>query len=140
MANEQTPDAEQLQYLHGLYMQQYNLIVNNINSYANVIASLKSNIEAFEKHAELRNKSALMPLDGGTFVEVKVGNMEKAVVGVGSGYFVEKGLPEAKAFLEENVKKEEELLEKMSEQKAVVEAELVKIEAQLSSLQQEEMK
>ena len=52
---------------------------------------------------EKKNAELLVPIGGSSYVQVKLANPDKVVVGLGSGVSVEKTLPEAKALLKERL-------------------------------------
>lgn len=58
-------------------------------------------LESIEKEKE--NAELLVPIGGSSYVQVKLANSDKVVVGMGSGVSVEKTLPEAKAVVKERL-------------------------------------
>jgi prefoldin alpha subunit len=52
---------------------------------------------------EKKNAELLVPIGGSSYVQVKLANPDKVIVGLGSGVSAEKTLPEAKALLKERL-------------------------------------
>ena len=64
-------------------------------SYANIT------LEGIEKEKE--NAEMLVPIGGGSYINVKLANSEKIIVGMGAGVSIEKTLPEAKSIVKERI-------------------------------------
>ena len=64
-------------------------------SYANMT------LEGIEKEKE--NAEMLVPIGGGSYINVKLANSEKVIVGMGAGVSIEKTLPEAKSIVKERI-------------------------------------
>jgi prefoldin alpha subunit len=64
-------------------------------SYANMT------LEGIEKEKE--NSEMLVPIGGGSYINVKLANSEKVIVGMGAGVSIEKTLPEAKSIVKERI-------------------------------------
>jgi prefoldin alpha subunit len=58
-------------------------------------------LDGVEKEKE--NAELLVPIGGSSYVQVKLANPDKVVVGLGAGVSAEKTLPEAKALLKERL-------------------------------------
>jgi prefoldin alpha subunit len=52
---------------------------------------------------EKKNAEILVPIGGSSYVQVKLANPDKVIVGLGAGVSAEKSLPEAKALLKERL-------------------------------------
>ena len=64
-------------------------------SYANMT------LESIEKEKE--NAEMMVPIGGSNFINVKLANPDKVVVGLGAGVSIEKTLPEAKIIVKERI-------------------------------------
>ena len=64
-------------------------------SYANMT------LEGIEKEKE--NAEMLVPIGGGSYINVKLANSERVIVGMGAGVSIEKTLPEAKSIVKERI-------------------------------------
>jgi prefoldin alpha subunit len=64
-------------------------------SYANMT------LEGIEKEKE--NAEMLVPIGGGSYINVKLANPEKVIVGMGAGVNIEKTLPEAKSIVKQRI-------------------------------------
>ncbi len=125
----------QLRYLQTIYTQQYDVLANEMATFSLALGALQRNIEMLEKKAVLENSNVLMSGEGGAYIKAKIEKMEKALVYVGGGYLVEKDTEEAKQFLKDNYKKQEDTLKKLSTERTRIEKELVDIAYKLSVLE-----
>jgi len=125
---------EQLRYLQSLYTQEYEAILSEISNYSLIYNATKRNIEVLENLGMLENGKILLNLEGGTYIEARLNKIERALVYVGSGYLVEKGLEEAKAFLSENRQREEQLMNELTKQKESIEKSLIDITFELEKI------
>jgi prefoldin alpha subunit len=64
-------------------------------SYANMT------LEGIEREKE--NAEMLVPIGGGSYINVKLANPEKVIVGMGAGVNIEKTLPEAKSIVKQRI-------------------------------------
>lgn len=127
----------QLQYLQQIYSQQYQALEDNIATYTIAQSSLQRNVELLDKADLLKGSDMLMDGEGGTYIDAKLGNMERVLVYVGAGYIVEKPVAQAKTFLKENEAKGEQLLKRLVADKQKVESELIDIAYKMNALQQQ---
>jgi len=80
--------------------------LNMINAVLTDLSLATMTLDTLEK--EKQDTELLVPVGGSSYVQAKLGNTEKIIVGIGAGVSVERTLPEAK----EIVKKRLEDLEK----------------------------
>ncbi|MCJ7762981.1 prefoldin subunit alpha [Candidatus Bathyarchaeota archaeon] len=65
---------------------------------------------------EKKNAEILVPIGGSSYIQVKLANPDKVVVGLGAGVSVEKSLPEAKALLKERLDEVEKSMQAAQQQ------------------------
>ena len=135
---DQEMNLEQLKYMQGVYGQEYEALAANINSYVSLSAMMSRNIEFIENVERVKGSNMLLNLEAGTYIEVKASNTDKVFTYVGFGYVVEKSKDEAKVFLEENRKKTDEIVKKLTADREKIETELMSIELKLNSMPREE--
>ncbi len=135
---DQEMSLEQLKYMQGVYGQEYEALAANINSYVSLSAMMSRNIEFIENVERVKGSNMLLNLEAGTYIEVKASNTDKVFTYVGFGYVVEKSKDEARAFLEENKKKTDEIVKKLAADREKIETELMNIELKLNSMPREE--
>ena len=58
-------------------------------------------LEGLEKEKE--NSEMMVPIGGGSYINVKLASAEKVVVGMGAGVSIEKTLPEARSIVKERI-------------------------------------
>lgn len=127
----------QLQYLQQIYSQQYQALEDNIATYTIAQSALQRNIEMLEKTELLKGANILMDGEGGTYIDAKMGNLERVLVYIGAGYIVEKSAEQAKSFLKDNETKGEQLMKRLAADKQKVENELIDIAYKMNALQQQ---
>ncbi len=135
---DQEMNLEQLKYMQGVYGQEYEALAANINGYVSLSVMMSRNIEFIENVERVKGSNMLLNLEAGTYMEVKASNTDKVFTYVGFGYVVEKSKDEAKAFLEENRKKTDEIVKKLTVDREKIETELMSIELKLNSMPREE--
>jgi prefoldin, archaeal alpha subunit/eukaryotic subunit 5 len=108
----------QLRYLQNIYSQQYEMIESEIATYSLALSAINKNIDMLEDPDKINNKEMLLNGEGGTYIVAKIKPVEQVITYVGAGYLVEKSLEDAKAFLNDNRKKQEENLRRLSEEEA----------------------
>jgi prefoldin alpha subunit len=65
---------------------------------------------------EKKNAEILVPIGGSSYVQVKLANPDKVIVGLGAGVSAEKSLPEAKALLKERLDELEKSMQAAQQQ------------------------
>jgi prefoldin alpha subunit len=65
---------------------------------------------------EKKNAEILVPIGGSSYIQVKLANPDKVVVGLGAGVSAEKTLPEAKALLKERLEELEKSMQAAQQQ------------------------
>jgi len=65
---------------------------------------------------EKKNAEILVPIGGSSYVQVKLANPDKVIVGLGAGVSAEKTLPEAKALLKERLDELEKSMQAAQQQ------------------------
>ncbi len=136
MAQEELGE-DQLRYMKDLYAQEYESVIANMNNYIASSSTIARNIEFIEKLDQVKGKNMLLNLEAGTYIEAKPGNVEKIFTYVGFGYMVEKSRDEAKAFLAENKKKTDGVVDKLNKDREKIEQQLVNIELKLNAIAQQ---
>ncbi|MDE1823900.1 MAG: hypothetical protein KGI00_01145 [Candidatus Micrarchaeota archaeon] len=127
----------QLQYLQNLYSQQYDYIEENLASYTIANNSVRRSIELLSGADSVKNSKVLMSPDAGIYMEASIGELRSIITYVGAGYLVEKSVEDAKAFMEQNQRKGEEVLMKLVSDKQKLEKELLDINYRMGVLQQQ---
>ena len=125
---------EQLQYLPTIYAQEYDNLLREITNYNAVYNATRRNLEVLNNIDSLQNNKVLVNLEGGTYIDANIGKIEKIMVYVGSNYIVEKSIEEAKLFLEESKKRQEEIINELNKQKQDVEKALIDIGIEMEKI------
>ncbi len=126
----------QLQYLEQIYAQQYEILNEQITTYTLAHEAVKRNIELLERSSQIQDSNVLLNTEGGTYVEAHIGKISTIMTYVGAGYMVDKSIEDAKAFLEDNEKNGQALLDRLVADKQKVEKELIDISYRAAALRQ----
>jgi prefoldin alpha subunit len=81
--------------------ETYQSRLNMMNAALTDLTYANMTLEGVEKEKE--KAELLVPIGGGSYIKVKLGNPDKIVVGMGSGVSVEKSLGEAKSVIKERL-------------------------------------
>jgi prefoldin alpha subunit len=126
----------QLQYLEQIYVQQYDILQEQIATYTLAHDAVLRNIEVLEKMSRVENSNILVNAEGGTYIEASVKKVHGVMTYVGAGYIVEKSVEDAKAFLQNNEKNGQALLNRLTGERQKVEKELIDLSYRAASLRQ----
>ena len=76
MAQENKPTAAeaqaQLRYLQNVYSQQYELIENEIATFAMAMGAIQKNMDMLESKERLSNSTILISGEGGAYIEASI--------------------------------------------------------------------
>jgi prefoldin alpha subunit len=133
---EDRKKLEELAYQYQLLQAQAQLLAQNLELLTlgkNEFQAVKETLEGLKK--EEGEVEILVPIGAGSFLRGKVIDPEKAIVSVGAGYAVEKGLDDAVAYLEKRIKEYEEAIAKTQEALRRLEAQLGEVAKQAQAIQ-----
>ena len=133
---EDRKKLEELAYQYQLLQAQAQLLAQNLELLTlgkNEFQAVKETLEGLKK--EEGEVEILVPIGAGSFLRGKVIDPEKAIVSVGAGYAVEKGLDDAVAYLEMRIKEYEEAIAKTQEALRRLEAQLGVVAKQAQAIQ-----
>lgn len=83
--------------------------ISMINAALTDLTYANLTLEGIEQEKE--NAEMLVPIGGSSYVQVKLANTDKVIVGLGAGVSVEKTLPDAKATIKERLDELEKTLQ-----------------------------
>jgi len=92
--------------------------IGMINAAIRDLTYANMTLESIEK--EKNNTELLVPIGGSSYVNAKLANKEKVIVGMGAGVSVEKTLPEAKQIVKERLEELEKTMNSAQQQFAQV--------------------
>ncbi|MGC8479310.1 MAG: prefoldin subunit alpha [Candidatus Micrarchaeia archaeon] len=128
--------VNQLRYLQNVYSQQYEIIENQISTYSMSIDAIQKGIDALEKATKSEKVNTLINTGPGVYMDGVITNTKTTLTYIGAGYLVEKTVAEAKEFISNNKKRQEEVLKKLVSEKSKLQNELLDIMYKLESLQE----
>jgi len=88
--------------------------ISMINAALTDLTYANLTLEGIEQEKE--NAEMLVPIGGSSYVQVKLANPDKVIVGLGAGVSVEKTLPDAKATIKERLDELEKTLQSAQSQ------------------------
>ncbi len=138
MAAERNTDKQayaQLRYMQNVYSQQYELLEEQMATYSLSLDSIRKGAQFLGESKQASNAKTLVNIGGGAYVEASLPELKSTLVYVGSGYLVERSVTEAKAFIEGNQKKQEELLKKLDAERRKLQNELMSIAYRMEAMQ-----
>ncbi len=133
---EKQDDFEQLRYLQEMYGREYQTLLNEISNYLMLSSSFDRNKEILDNSGKFNDSSLLLNIEGGMFVRVNAKELKVVLVQVGAGYFVEKSVEDAKAFIVKSGEKLESNLKQLNAQRQKVEKELLDLNYRIDTMQQ----
>lgn len=124
-------ELEKLRYLQELYMQEYNAVLGKLSEYAADSTAMERNREVLSNIDKIKGNNILLNLEGGSYIEVKVGEIASILTYVGAGYIIETDKENASRILQTNSKRVEELAKKLTAEKEKLEGILTDIEFEI---------
>ena len=91
--------VQNLQYMQQVYQNQYTTISREINAVMDYINELNAAKTSMEKFERIKNSNILSPIGSSIFISAKAAEEPRVLVGVGSGYLVEKEIAKAIDYL-----------------------------------------
>ena len=91
--------VQNLQYMQQVYQNQYTTISREINAVMDYINELNAAKTSMEKFDRIKNSNILSPIGSSIFISAKAAEEPRVLVGVGSGYLVEKEIAKAIDYL-----------------------------------------
>lgn len=136
---EDTKKLEELAYQYQLLQAQAQLLAQNLELLTlgrNEFQAVKETLEGLKN--EEGEVEILVPLGAGSFLKGKIVDAKNAIVSVGAGYAVEKGLDDSIEYLEKRIKEYEEAIAKTQEALKKLEVQLGELARQAQEIQQKQ--
>lgn len=124
----------QLRYLQNVYSQQYELLEQQIAPYTITIDGVRKGSVFLSEVKSASKKNTLVSVGGGAYVEATLGDISKTMVYVGAGYLVEKSAADAKTFVDEMLKRQEDSLKRLDADRRKLQSELMSVAYKLESM------
>jgi len=133
--NEQ---LERLAYEYQLLQAQAQVLSQNLELLTlgrNEFMAVRETLEKLRDMDE-EKPEVLLPLGAGSFLKARVEDREHAIVSVGAGYAIEKGIDDAIAYLEERIREHDETIAQTQEALRRLEGQLGELAGKARELQQ----
>jgi prefoldin alpha subunit len=122
---------QQLDQLKGQMTQELGVLQESLNRLKMVQQSFVSSETSLEQIKSVeKNKEILVPLTGSLYVPGRLIEQEKVLVDIGTGYYVNKSVDEAKKYFEKKIKfltKQMEQLQPIIQNKAVIREDVMEV-------------
>lgn len=82
----------------------------------------------------LKKTDAMIPIGSGNFVKGRVNDVEKVMMDIGSGIFVEKSLNQALELTEERIEEVKKVLTNLTAQEQMMQNELAKLQPEIQKM------
>jgi prefoldin alpha subunit len=119
--NETQYSLEELQYTLQAYQERYNIISDQIKGMLETIESFSAAQEALKNPNRLKGKNALLNIGGNLYVDTKINDPEKIVVGIGAGLIIEKSADGANEILNKRLERNSDVLNKLMQERKQIE-------------------
>jgi prefoldin alpha subunit len=100
---------------------------------------MRKGVQFLNDSKQADKKKTLISIGGGAYVEALFPDIRSALVYVGAGYLVERSVAEAKAIVEDNKNKQEEMLKKLDAERRKLQSELISISYRIETMQQQQV-
>ncbi len=125
---------EELRYIQQMYNNQYMSLANEVNARLELLKDCETAQKTLENVSEIKDKNTMQPIGHGVFASGKITNDKTFVVAVGAGFFVEKDINGAKAFIAKEMEEEQQHLNRLGRTKRELEAALMEISYKINEL------
>ncbi len=135
---ERNEQLERLAYEYQLLQAQTQLLAQNLDLLTmgrNEFQAVKETLEGLKKTEDERPE-VLVPIGAGSFLRGVLIDKNNAIVSVGAGYAIEKGLDDAVTYLEARIKEYDDAIAKTQEALKKLEEQLGELAQKAQELQQ----
>ncbi len=129
---EKSKSKEQLEYLYGIYENQYKEISSNIDKHTKIIQELLNSTRILENNELIKNNNLIVNIGNSIYSNVKIEKFDDVLVNVGSNYIIEKNIEEAKKIIDKKIKIFETEIENLNKNRSDTRSILFKISYNLS--------
>ncbi len=112
---QEAQDERTLQYMQDYYQNQYTALQRSLESASDVLAEMRETKESVESLSKISGKEMLSSIGSGMLIKAQAEKAEYVMAGVGAGFYVEKDIQEAKAYMEAAISAQLTLIKKLSE-------------------------
>jgi len=123
-----------LQYMQKYYQDQYLILQQNIEESYNYINEIKETQFSIQNIDKISSREVLNPIGSNAYITTKTDKINSIIIGVGAGFYAEKGINEAKEFIEKLITKQNEFIQKLTKNKEDLENALINIAENLDKL------
>ncbi len=117
----QESDIASLQYAQEYYQSRYIAIERSLEEAYNYLSELNETKESISNASKISNRNILTPIGSGAYLNAKIVDADRFVIGVGGGFFVEKDVSDASAFTDRSIKSQNELIGRLTKSKEELE-------------------
>jgi len=124
----------ELNYLHQVYVEQYNEVNKLLNERLNTLNSFYMMQDVFENIDLIGNSELILPIGEIGFATTQMKDNKKILMSVGAGFLIEEDIENAKRITSKYIAKESSEIEKLQKNKRDIEKALTEITYNLNIL------
>lgn len=133
MPESDDKNAAALQYLQQYYQSQYIALERNIEDATNYLHELNAVKETLNNLQKISNKGILNPVSSNTYIKAKTETVDSIVVWVGAGFFVEKPSDEAKLFIDDSIKRQNDFIGRLTKNRENLEKAIMDVAGRMDN-------
>ena len=126
--------VQNLQYMQQVYQNQYTTISREINAVMDYINELNAAKTSMEKFDRIKNSNILSPIGSSIFISAKAAEEPRVLVGVGSGYLVEKEIAKAIDYLSSRIEMHTKNMQELMKARGKAEDAMFEISTKLDKI------
>lgn len=130
-ADGRAQGIDELRYIQQVYQSQYQMINNTATMHLQDIQALGAAQTALENSGRMKGKEVLTAAGANVYLKASIKDASVVLVGVGAGYFVEKGADDAKLYIDTLVKRKTDIVNNLTKTRRELQDALVDIAMKL---------
>ncbi|MCL5440939.1 MAG: prefoldin subunit alpha [Candidatus Marsarchaeota archaeon] len=137
MEEEEEATLAELRYLHRTYMERYSLVMEEIRNVVGENNSLGGASVVLGNIENASNHETLIGVGPGIYLKGLIENPDTVMVSVGGGYIVEKGVEDAKKFVEGWIERHNKEANALMKEREELEGAIMDISYRIGKAQEE---
>ncbi len=109
------------------YLAAYEVLRRQYEEIYGSLISLQTALALIKRLSDVRGKEVRFPIGAGAYIKARLGEENKVLVDMGAGVSVEVSSEEATKIFEEEIKKAQEILDKLEESISSIQAKIYEI-------------
>ncbi len=131
---EEAQDGHALQYMQDYYQNQYIALQRSLQNASEALAEMRETKESVENISKISGKGILSSIGSGMMIKAQAEKIEYVVVGVGAGFYVEKDVQDAQAYIAASINTQEGLIKRLVEAQDKVKRAIIETASKIDNL------